>query len=568
MKVYVSGSNRPINLEQKDFVFGGGEGNVFIKGDIAYKIYHNPSKTIEPARITELQDIDFKNVIKPEKLILDENSKPIGYTMKAVHNTIPLSRLFTTEFRIQNNINEEQIYKLLQRIRETVNHLHEKNILIVDGNEMNYLVSEDFSEVYFIDVDSYQTRSFPAKAYSDSTLDPQVDSTRLNFSKKSDWFAFGIIACQLLLGIHPFKGTYKGTSCVFKRGDITARMKKNKSIFNANVKVNNAVRDFTTIPNEYLKWFESIFELGNREPAPLYASKTIVAGIINKQCQSNTLDVTEILSLDNPFVCLYSYQQEVAWKTTRSFILNGKELNYKNPDTHVVFSPRTLTPLLIKTENGELQVFNTYTNEISKEQLELKKCFVYQNRIYGISNGHIHEIGIIESNNKVLIVINTSDPIMPLATECFENVLVQHMMGAIYFSIPFASGSMTQIRIKEVEGKKVLNAKFENGLLGIIWYEKGLYKKALVKFNAGYTKYEIFQLSETDDLSFNFVVLDNGIVVDIPQDGEIQIFDSAIGKDNVKKVIDTNNNNQFKLAHQGMSLIGFNNKKAFKLKMK
>lgn len=146
--------------------------------------------------------------------------------MKAVPKCYSLSRLVTNDFRSQHNIQNETILKLIQKLRETVEFIHSKGCLIVDGNEMNYLISEDFENVYFIDVDSYQTPSAKAHSYSTSTIDPLIEKSN-KFTQESDWFIFGIIACTLLVGIHPFKGTYKGLSLTIKKGDVKNRMKEN-----------------------------------------------------------------------------------------------------------------------------------------------------------------------------------------------------------------------------------------------------------------------------------------------------------------------------------------------------
>ena len=51
-----------VTLTHRDYIAEGGEGAVFRKGGLAYKIYHDSSKMIPVAKIKELQGIKKENV--------------------------------------------------------------------------------------------------------------------------------------------------------------------------------------------------------------------------------------------------------------------------------------------------------------------------------------------------------------------------------------------------------------------------------------------------------------------------------------------------------------------------
>ncbi|MBP4081622.1 serine/threonine-protein kinase [Aeromonas sp. MrichA-1] len=568
MRVYVSGNNKAVVLEQKDFVFSGGEGKVFVKGDIAYKIYHDSSKVIEQGRIEELSKISSPFVIKPESMLLDDNNRPIGYSMRALHNTLPLSRLFTTEFRTANNISDQDVYTLLQQMRDTLSSLHKQGILIVDGNEMNYLVSSDFKSVYWIDVDSYQTASYPAKAYSESTLDPLVDVKKKNFSSDSDWFAFGIIATQLLVGIHPFKGTYKGSSHSFKRGDVVSRMAKAVSIFHADVSVNNAVRDFSVIPQGYKQWLTAMFEEKKRMPAPMDMVMSQVSQAVHAAIISSALNMTEVFSSESVMLDVYCSDQKIAYKTDSYFVADKVKIPYSSGNTHLVFSPRTQTPILVKIKDGKIMMQDTKTKQVYEDDFNLKSFFVYQNRIYGVSEEYIQEISLHENQNKMVIVSGVAEAIMPRSTELYTNVLVQHMMGAMYLTIPSMKDVFLQIRIPEMESKRIINAKYESGVLILVSLaDNGDYIHSCYKINQATGKYEWLMEKPSDDASINFAVLDNGIAV-VEDSGTFSIFSNEIGKSQVKVVVDPSLVKNIKLSHHRMMLFGIDGNELYHLSMK
>ena len=86
MKVFVKGRGA-LHLGKKEFVAQGGEGAVYARGDVAYKIYVDPKRMIAPAKITELTAIDDDDVIKPVELLLDAASgRALGYSMRYVRD--------------------------------------------------------------------------------------------------------------------------------------------------------------------------------------------------------------------------------------------------------------------------------------------------------------------------------------------------------------------------------------------------------------------------------------------------------------------------------------------------
>jgi len=248
MKVNLPGGGQ-ISLGTKEYVAQGGEGSIYVKGKSAYKIYADPRNVISIGKIQELSEITDPCVIKPEKILTSTKGKPVGYSMRFLDSTWPLCQVFTRSFRERNGISPQNMMDLVLRMRQGVENIHKANVLIVDLNEMNFLVDQGLTDIYFIDVDSYQTPHYPATALMESVRDRHSSK----FSELTDWFSFGVVSFQMMVGIHPFKGKHPDIK------GFDARMKDNISVFNPSVRVPKVCYSFDAIPDAYRSWYKSHF---------------------------------------------------------------------------------------------------------------------------------------------------------------------------------------------------------------------------------------------------------------------------------------------------------------------
>jgi hypothetical protein len=125
MKVYIKGTNQTVDLTQKNYAGGGGEGDVYVIGSVAYKVYNKSAKMIPVGKIHELSVITDPIVIKPDHILLDGRSKPIGYTMRFVKDALALCQLFPRSFRDRNKITGPMIVDLVHKFQDGVKHVHD-----------------------------------------------------------------------------------------------------------------------------------------------------------------------------------------------------------------------------------------------------------------------------------------------------------------------------------------------------------------------------------------------------------------------------------------------------------
>jgi hypothetical protein len=567
MKITVEGTLNAIELTDNEFVHAGGEGSVYVKGDIAYKIYHDSSKMVEMGRLLEFQKIDLPNIIKPEKVIYDMSGKAIGYTMRALNDVWSLTRLFSKAFRRSNNVTDDMIIALVQRMRETYAKLHQFGFLVTDGNELNFMVSNDFKEIYFIDVDGYKTPNYLSRAYNESTFDPNLDLKNLTFTENSDWFAYGVVAIQLLIGIHPFKGIYQGSDYTFAKNDIPERIKKRISFFNKDVKLPRPLVPLSSLPKQYYDWFVSLFETNVRTapPGTFDGLGTVINAV--SQVISQALSINEIHSFDNDVLSVYTNGRKIAFKTEKYFYVDNNKYGYKDKDTQIVFLPVSNTPLLIKEDNGSIAAYNLNTGKLYSQSCDLKDLFVIDNRVYGISGNALLEFTFNERADNISIMSDIIETVSPKNIQLFDGVLIESLMGGTHVSLPISASSCAKIHLKEFDSKRIVNAKYNNKVLIVISYKNGNYDRNTYKVDKTYRKLKLVESMIVDTPEINFTVLEQGVCILMSEPGIIKIFANNYSQDSVNELNDASLTGDITFCSHGLNLYGTIDNKVLHLKM-
>lgn len=562
MKYFIQGRGE-INLTEQDFVAEGGEGKIYTQGSEVFKIYTDVWKMISPAKIQELSALTRDNIIRPQAVLLDKKNTPVGFSMKKVDQAVALPRLFTNDFRNQRHIQAEQIGKLVQQIMDTISFIHHQGFLMVDGNEMNYLVDENtWQTAYFIDVDSYQTPGFPATAIMPSIKDHHSQG----FSKLTDWFAFAIIACQLFIGIHPYKGKHPQ----FKKRDLEARMKANISVFNQKVSLPAAARDFTLIPQTFYDWFVRLFENGERLPPPQMAGGMVLAPVVRKVVQgTNNFTITPLRDFPQEIRRCFAYNGIQTVISGKQVYIAQQAYDLGQAE-NVIFAPQSLEPLACGVENEKLTVLALKRKQDLDAQIKAAKLLFANDRVYTVNHDNLTEIRITEYAGKILVSPGKTWKIMPHAHQVLDGMVYESVLGRSYLVIPYQtakghSACMIQA-VPELDGYKILTGKHENGVAMLGAYRDGLYHVLCLRFNRDYNAYHIELHDDTEQAEVNFISLDNGVTVHILQDGGLEL--SLRDNGHIKRIQDPVIRTDMQLARNGTEVLFFNDNKLYRMKMK
>jgi len=565
VKVFIKGQGA-ISLSKNDFVASGGEGSVYAKGSTAFKLYTDPHKMIPVGKIQELSAITDPHIIKPEHVVTDTKGTPVGYTMRYARGTYALCQLFPRAFRERNKITPEQMLGLVQKLRDGVEHIHQARVLIVDLNEMNHLVDKQFQELFFIDVDSYQTPHYPATAIMESIRDRHMAPG--DFTTLTDWFSFGIVAFQMFVGIHPYKGkhpTLKG---------FEARMQANVSVFDPKVKLPKVVYPFDVIPGIYKSWFKAVFQEGKRLPPPADLSGAVIVIPTVRQ-------ISGTLNLDISSLAAFAGDIRGMWESFGSFVvlaqgvhMDGRKVGPGDALLTVGFTPLNNKPVAVYEQpEGIPRLVDLATGQHIEFGLHADQAMSTNGRIYLKSRDKVMEVVLTEAGNKVIASTKLAANVLPKASWLFEGGVVQDLLGSAYVSLFPSPGKAFQVHLKELDKYKILSIRFcpsdkGGGILMVVASHKGQYDRFIYRFDPWDYDYDLRKIEDITPAGLNFVVLDSGVCVSLTEDDKLELFSVRKGSTQVKVIDDQMLGGDMILGKRGGQVVFSRGNKVYKMRMR
>lgn len=536
---------KQILLNDKNFVTSGGEGSIFRKGNKAYKVYHKAIATTFENKLKELQILNNDSIISPKNILYSLNGCPIGYTMPFIDSTSSLALLFTKSFKTRNNIDLNTVNTIFSTMFEIVKYIHEKNILIVDFNELNILISnKDFCTPYFLDVDSYQTKDFPATAIMPSIRDYCSDT----FSENTDWYSFAVLMFQLYAGIHPYKGLYSGDN------SLEGRCKNKISVFNTNVKYPPMVN--MNIPSGLKNWFFNIFEKGARIEPPTSIDSVITQATTTTSYSST---IVETLIKEYPLDI-----ERVSFINGQLIVFTKERYYFGNRETVKKFNKEI--PYFVEKQGVQDIVHlskDKNTIKYDEEELivpDLKIVGIIKNRIFVVSD-KLYEYTISKYTNKLEANNTWTVPIN--ATKFFANCIFIDNFEKTMFYIPEIKDNKNVVYttyVNELNCHTIIDAYYEFQTLVAISQFNNKYMKTVIKFDSTFISYKIIQ-NECSIQEINATVLPSGMSLIMDEDK----LELSAKESTDRKIIVANTD--LILSHEGNKVLAYRGSKLYSISL-
>ena len=561
IKVVMPGKGS-VTLKQTDHLATGGEGAVYRKNNLIFKLFLNPERAQANGmseKVQLLAQIKHPFIVAPLDVLYDDQHRLIGYYM-SVAEGLPLMKTFTNGWRDQNTFGAAESRALVENMREAVKVAHSLNAVIVDGNETNYLVEGVNPRI--IDVDSWQIGKHPATAIMPSIKDYHTKG----LTELSDWFAWAIVSFQVFTGIHPYKGTHP----LFKKGDLEQRMRANASVFDTSVRVSSAVRDFSCIPAHLRDWYEGVFQQGERSVPPSVlvtpAASAMPKKVHVRQTSTGTVTHEKLLGLAGPIkhvsaggVAFY----EVNGVLKAFDILRRQAITELDERAvNLLFSNKAV---LLRRDNAFLFVELTadrlqgrivladrdpvpqirLTNSLP---LQASKLVVMNNRLFALNTQNDNGLIEIESflmGGKPVVAVKNAWPVQVQSTRFFDGVASMDCLGVPFLVVP-EGDTLCILRAPALKQFKVLSGYARSS--HYVWIYGVGRKDGLtyrLEFRAKGAEFELLKSEVVDDADEPLVVTNKGIAVSIPEDGLLVVLNTK--GDSARQVHDSSVSQELQL---------------------
>jgi hypothetical protein len=508
MQVYIDGS--AVRLNKRDYVGQGGEGAVYAHGDKAIKLYVDPRKMIPVAKIVELSEIADPRIVRPLDVVADKHGVPVGYTMAYIRDAVALCQTFPRAFREREGLDWKAVDHLVRELQQGVAAVHAAGVLIVDLNEMNFLVTPGFGEV----------------------RDRHMANSRA-FTELTDWFAFAIVSFQMWCGLHPYKGKHPQLK------GFDARMKANVSVFDPSVRVPKAAYPVTMIPETWRAWYRAVFEDGVRA-APPTEGGVVVAVVPDTRVISgtDTLDITELEVFRGDVRGVWSVGQDLVAMTDAGVQVRGSVVPRTDKTIAVAFSPRRRIPVAVSRSGRSLRLYDCANRREVPFAFEPSDIAAHDGRVYMRGHDRVYELVLTDAGAQIIASSKLSCTVLPNATKLFPGVVFQDLLGSAHVSMFPASGTTMQAMVPELDSYQVLDARYDRGALMVVGAKGGRYDRLVLRFDDPHRAYDVRVVEDITPAGLNFVVLDTGVVVCLGEDERLEVFHRAQGKTKINYVED------------------------------
>ncbi|HNW88042.1 MAG TPA: hypothetical protein PKN48_00115 [Bacteroidales bacterium] len=478
----------------KDYLATGGEAVLYGHSPmgLVIKIYHDPKRCISEQKFKELSPMAVEPMIIAPKAFVTQNTKRIGYAMHWAKNTLQWVVAVSNDFWTNNNMTADIATRLVNLSIKGAEAVHRHSAIIGDTNEFNILISDDLSKIYWIDVDSYGTKS-----YKVSALAPGVqDYSSKECTELTDWYGIAIISFMLYTGAHPFKGRHPD----FGPRDMVERMKKNVSMLDKRATLPPNIRDFGIIPKEYMSWYEKLFQDGARIAPPGIVSMTGPAAVVSAPIKV----ISQQLQMD----IIEQYPTSIR----QHWFYNGRQLVFNGQDPYVI------------NEAGKKLYVRYYKGLVSFLNLTLaaKGIILSDNTLYVVQERAITKVDVTTFGKNDVASIATSWDIMPNSSKVFDGVVYQDILNNPYVLFP-EDGAVHNVRLPELSGYKIASMKRIGRVLIVIGYKNNRYDRHLVVFNKDFSSYVHILKQDVYTTDINFGMKNNSVFVILNDEDVLEI---------------------------------------------
>lgn len=513
-----------VTLGPAQFVASGGEGDVYAIGARGFKLAHEPARACPPAKIAELARIADPHVLAPRGSLRRGPGRArvvVGHELPFVADAFTASELVPVAFRRRHGLDPTVVPALVESLRQRVAAVHAGRCLVVDLNEANVLVSRDFQAACLIDVDSFQTPSFPATAIVPAVRDPLRASG--GFDERSDWFSFAVVAFSLLVGIHPYRGKHPRVTGVLER------MQAGISVFDPAVRVPRACLPVSSIPAPWRGWLEAVLQHGERTAPPVPTGGLLPLGAAaHPRALAASLRMIEVARLPADVRGLHEAHGRLVIHAGDRVLVDGEE-RLRCREALAIASSPSGRPVAAWVQEGMLRLFDLDAGAPIPCQAAARAVTAVRGRLFATCGDQVVRVELLEVGERVVAGVRRAVMIAPQSSRLWRGCVIQQLLGATTVSLLSETGAAEQRRVPELDGLTVIDAVHDRGVLVVVVARGGAHERLVIHFGGpGLASpqggHHVRREADLPAHAAQLVVLDTGVCVSLDADDRLELM--------------------------------------------
>jgi hypothetical protein len=558
-------------LTQNQYLSTGGEGAVYRKDQQVYKLYLEPAKAVRagiPEKARKLSAFQHAGIAAPQDTLWTKQGEFAGLVLPFASGEA-LCKLFTNTWRQAHQFDDAKTAQLTRAMRDVTVYAHQHQALMVDANEMNWVVQG--TNPVAIDVDSWQLPGFAATAIMPSIRDWSAKS----FDEGTDWFAWAVVTFQLWAGIHPYKGTHPD----FGRADLEGRMRAMASVFDSRVRLPAAARPLKDIPAALRTWYEQTFTSPLRSAPPTSFDAVTPTQIAPRlrvvQSSSAQLRIeklgqpgSKILAAFDGFVLAQSgdklslwdalAQSEVAGPSQEQLqgVVQRKAVALRNASSRV----------FVHLQEGAIVA--TDLNDAQQARLELgaQRLWSANRRLFALVeelNDGLIELEVLRTGSRLQLVATRRWPVSVLSTQFFRGGFVQDCLGTPVLGVASADGELQLAAAPGLRAYKPVDGFFLDPFnVWLVALRRSDGESVRLRLELQGTRYEVREEQLCDELDLNAAASLSGVGV-LREGEDLLVLKAKVSK----RVVDVGLPSSLRLFSLGQGIGAFVDGQVLKLSL-
>ena len=514
MRVFVAG--RPVLLADDAFVADGGEARVFAVGYTAYKVFHQP---VDPARLGALQRLRVPHALLPQQILVDEQGTTVGHSMRYLPSAVPWAKLLSRSYRDRHGVDDDHALRLVHTLSQRVRAVHRAGAQIVDLHAGNLLLDAGHAHPVLIDTSSWQLPGFPATAIQDLVRDRHATT----FDEGTDWFAFAVVATQLLLGIHPYRGTHPSVK------GVDARMVARLSVFRPEVRLPAVCPPRDLVPPRWRSWLQAVLDSDHRGPPPTEAPDA-TSWAPQAVLTTRRLALTELLHAQGPLAGVV----EVGARTLGWTPLGAPHDGSPPWPVDAVAISVGGSPVGARCQGGSLVLHDLDRDVDLPLSLRARSVQSTHTGFVVLSGARLVELTLHDGPHGPVPLPRLLATVAPEATQLFPGLFVERLLGRTHLGL-LGPGRCDRRPFPALDGWSVLHAAHHRGVVALVAERGGQLDRYVLRVGTG--GIEVRHTADVATADLELVVTPRGLAA-LQVDGRLELFRANPHDDGLRAVED------------------------------